>query len=245
MKTNLTKKNENEVKSSKKVFGKKVLFATNVIMILLMIAVLVQGDYAERIFKKIFLKESFNERYQQRVDLYSIYHAQKDIVMLGNSLTEGVNWEELMDRHDIAGRGIGGDITEGFIHRLNYVFVLKPRICFIEGGINDLYQGIAEETIINNLTILVDTLQQRNIKPVLSTVTYLATYHKRAGTLNPRIKELNKKIYQLAKEKEIPITDLNWNISDEKMVKDGVHFNSAAYLIWKEEVEKVLNQEGI
>jgi hypothetical protein len=31
--------------------------------------------------------------------------------MLGNSLTAGVDWNELLDRPDIANRGIGGDIT--------------------------------------------------------------------------------------------------------------------------------------
>ena len=37
--------------------------------------------------------------------------------MLGNSNTYGVDWVELLDREGIINRGIGSDITEGFLNR--------------------------------------------------------------------------------------------------------------------------------
>ena len=63
--------------------------------------------------------------------------------MLGNSLTNRISWNELLVRDDIANRGIGSDITAGFINRINFVFNVKPKICFIEGGVNDLGQKCA------------------------------------------------------------------------------------------------------
>ncbi|MFT4019161.1 MAG: hypothetical protein QM668_19515 [Agriterribacter sp.] len=48
----------------------------------------------------------------------------------------------------MANRGIGSDVTEGYINRINDIFELEPKICFIEGGVNDLARNIPEDIII-------------------------------------------------------------------------------------------------
>ena len=173
--------------------------------------------------------------------------------MLGNSLTNYANWNELLNRPDVANRGIGGDITAGFIGRLNYVISVKPKICFVEGGVNDISRGVHQDTIIRNLTSIIDTLQANGIKPVLTAVTLLTEEYKGQNPVeqNKKIKELNRRILQLVKDKNIKLIDLNPYVSDENFlipeyaVEDGIHFTDKTYLIWKREVERILEQESI
>ena len=75
-----------------------------------------------------------NMKYEKQTSLYNIYEIKKaEIVMLGDSITFGVNWNELLDNNNIINRGIGSDTTEGFIQRLDYIYKLtqfshiKPR----------------------------------------------------------------------------------------------------------------------
>ena len=78
-----------------------------------------------------------NFEYNVRRSLFEVYQP-KDIriVMLGDSITDKVDWNELLSRTDVVNRGIGSDITEGFINRLSDIYVLNPETCFIMGGIN-------------------------------------------------------------------------------------------------------------
>lgn len=194
-----------------------------------------------------------NAAYENYTTVYPQYQHQKNIVMLGNSLTAYANWAELLNRTDVATRGINGDITAGFLARLPHIISLKPKIVFIEGGINDLNKGLNPGVIISNLSLLVDSLQKNNIKAVLTTVTLLSEEYGQANlvAMNQKITRLNEAVFKLALEKNIHFIDLNQYISNKHFlmtqyaVKDGIHFKGNVYSFWKQEVEKILKQEGI
>ncbi len=239
---------------------KKSLIWTNIITAILLIGILVTEKYPQRVYEgasSIFtdqkLQYSFsdNPSYNELVDLYTVYSGQKDIVMLGNSLTYRISWNELLVRDDIANRGIGSDITAGFIRRINFVLNVKPKICFIEGGVNDLAKNIQNEIIIENLNTIIDTLQINNVKPVLTTVTLVTKTYKDSKNFNLKIKKLNTQIAKLAISKKIDLIDLNPQLTDgdflrsENSIVDGIHFTSKAYEVWREEILKILIQEKI
>ncbi len=192
-----------------------------------------------------------NEYYQEQTDFYSLYNCQKNIVMLGNSLTFRIHWSELLERQDVANRGIGSDITAGFLHRLQSIVAVNPKICFIEGGLNDVFHGIPVDSSLTNLSRLADSLQRYGIKVSISTVTYIAPFHKKARKYNPVIKKLNEGILVLVREKNLYLIDLNPSIAEndqlksEYVLKDGVHLTSKAYRIWKLQVENILKKENI
>src|SRR5699024_4456669 len=104
-----------------------------------------------------------NQNYMKRMKVFLEDTGKKNIVMLGNSLTERCNWKSLLKRTDVANRGIGSDITEGYIHRISGVFKLKPQVCFIEGGVNDLARHVPKKRVIKNLATLIDTLRLKDI----------------------------------------------------------------------------------
>ena len=63
-----------------------------------------------------------------------------DIVFLGNSITAGgKDWSERLNQPNIKNRGIGGDVTEGVLARLDELIYFKPRTVFLLIGINDLW----------------------------------------------------------------------------------------------------------
>lgn len=195
-----------------------------------------------------------NPNYLPRIRLFAQDTSQKDIVMLGNSLTEREDWAKFLGSVvHVANRGIGSDVTAGYINRLNYVFNLKPKICFIEGGVNDLVRHIPQDTIIKHLSILIDTLRTRKIIPVLTTASLVGKNYKYLPPkrFNKQIRELDFAIGRLAKSENVKVIDLNPLITNGKILlskyadSDGIHYTSSAYAIWKTKIEKILNQVGI
>src|SRR5690554_5585541 len=92
-----------------------------------------------------------NWYYQRRMDLYEKLEGKKhDIVVLGNSITERGEWDELIPRKMVANRGIGGDNTFGVLARLDNVIELKPRKLFILIGTNDLGRGLPVDVVAGN-----------------------------------------------------------------------------------------------
>ena len=193
---------------------------------------------------------SDNPHYFKRMAFFATQKDQKNIVMLGNSLTEGGQWDKILNRTDVANRGIGSDVTEGYIHRINDVFDLQPKICFIEGGVNDLARDIPPETITRNLAALIDTLRSENIIPVLNAVTYVAGNYKAIDppAFNSSIKNLNNAIRALAKEKKVKLINLNGKITDGKYllkkytVADGIHYTADTYAVWEKEILKIVSK---
>lgn len=191
-----------------------------------------------------------NPNYLKRMKLFAAQKDQKNIVMIGDSHTERGQWETLLGRTDVANRGIGSDVFEGYINRIDDVFDLDPSICFIEGGGNDLGHDIPQHTIIRNLAILIDTLKSKDIIPVLKTMDYVADNYKSDNPkeFNRRVKMLNRAIKALAKEKNIMLININPKINGRAYllkryaIEDGVHYTKEVYSIWKDEILKTLGK---
>jgi len=180
--------------------------------------------------------------------LYRTNHA--DVVMLGNSITYGANWSELLGRPGVVNRGIGGDNTYGFLHRMDDVVRLKPRMCFVMAGINDLFADIPVDSVVQNYRRIVDTLQQYQIVPVIQSTLFVSPKWRRSAEKNTEVAGLNERLKALARERHLIFLDLNEQLSSAGVLKeeftyDGVHLAAAGYAIWSAEVEKVLRRNGL
>jgi hypothetical protein len=82
---------------------------------------------------------SFGTYYDQRKSLFEkLPDTRKEIIFLGNSITDGCEWSELLaDRH-VKNRGISGDVTAGVLNRIREITASKPAKVFLLIGINDL-----------------------------------------------------------------------------------------------------------
>lgn len=186
--------------------------------------------------------------YQLQTGLYEVYKTKKaDVVMLGNSITAGCNWNELLGRDGVVERGVVSDVLEGFIARLPYVFKLNPKVVFVMGGINDLYSGNSVETTFERYTRLITEIRNKNIKVVVQSTLYVNPKWKLAKEKNVLVEALNNLLENYCKNQKIEFIDLNKQLAKDKVLQneytwDGLHINSKAYRIWGDEVEKVLKK---
>jgi lysophospholipase L1-like esterase len=176
-------------------------------------------------------------------DLFASTHA--DVVMLGNSLTYNANWNEILNRTNIANRGIASDITSGYLHRLGYVYRLKPKLCFIEGGVNDLYSNDSVKNIVRNYAAIIDSLQSHGIVPVIQSTLFVAAKYPHAREKNKQVQTLNAWLIAYASKNGIEYLDINLLVSKDGVLRkeltyDGIHLNARGYALWAPEVGKVL-----
>jgi len=192
-----------------------------------------------------------NVFYREQIDYQTLFTSQRNVVMLGNSLTFRMHWDELLDRTDVANRGIGSDVIKGFYHRLDKVIELDPKICFIEGGANDIEFGIDLDTSFHYLNIIIDSLSGAGIVPVVSCVIYVTKDYPGSTRFNLNAKAFNQKLNQFSQENMIDVIDLNPVIAPRGYLElefaqsDGIHLTSNAYTIWKQMIQNKLRKYKI
>ncbi|ANS73906.1 hypothetical protein AWM70_04400 [Paenibacillus yonginensis] len=176
---------------------------------------------------------------------YKVQHA--DIVMLGDSLTFNVQWNELLGRN-VANRGIGGDFTSGMLNRLDYVTNLTPYMVFVMAGINDITSGkVTPEEAFNNYTRILNRLEEEQITPAITLTLYVGKEVKDYITVNQNVRKLNDYLKNYANAHKIPYIDLNAVLAPNGYLLsnysiDGIHINGDGYNIWGNKVNALIDQ---
>jgi lysophospholipase L1-like esterase len=178
-------------------------------------------------------------KYDVRNSLFAVYQTKEcGIVMLGDSITAGVEWNELFGISDIINRGIGSDTTEGFYNRLRDIYAIKPKMCFIMGGINDIGFGISVEKILNNMKRVVEGLKENQINPIVQSTLYIAKGQPNWIKVNKAVDELNNGLKNMCEANGLIFIDINKVLSINGYLKgeytyDGVHLYGIGYEEWK------------
>ncbi|MER9791323.1 GDSL-type esterase/lipase family protein [Mesorhizobium sp. M0213] len=81
---------------------------------------------------------SENDHWRTKVDEFRQFEGHADIVMVGDSLVENAQWQELFPEVSIINRGISGDGVDGVLLRLDQITAATPRMVFIMLGVNDI-----------------------------------------------------------------------------------------------------------
>lgn len=172
--------------------------------------------------------------------------------MFGNSLTANGKWNRDLNRSDIKNSGNRGFTTSHFVTIIQgAVIQYNPKICFIEGGINDIGLGIPLRRTFNNYKSIVDTLLKYQIEPILQSTIYINYPNDSLTNIeNSKVDSLNNFLSTLAQEKGITYLDLNKYLSSNGRLRndlntDGCHINSSAYKIWTREVDKIIKSKGL
>jgi len=168
--------------------------------------------------------------------------------MLGNSITSKVHWNEFLNRNDIINRGIGSDIAEGFLARMEYIYNSNPKICFIMGGINDIAMGIKQENTINSINLITSKLIEKDIEPIIFSILYVAEKHSNHKLINRKVQSTNIELKNLCKKKNIEFIDLNEHLSfnkalPSKYTTDNVHLTGSAYEKWEEIIKPIIERK--
>jgi len=207
------------------------------------------------------MPEKWITHYLNRVEEFKRENAalskdRKNIVFVGDSLTEGFPLEEFFPGRPLLNRGIISDgigfDERGVLGRMDSsVFDCNPGIVFLTIGVNDLpHEWVTVEECVKGYRTIVEKIQKRlpDTKLVLQTLAPTGEVYKRHAYLNPRIEEFNKHLAALAEERSFPLIDLHALYRDENGLLppqhhrgDGLHLKKGAYALWAKQAEKYLD----
>ncbi len=168
-----------------------------------------------------------------------------DIIMLGNSLTDGAEWNELFDNCHVKNRGIVGDIIPGFFERLEPILKGQPRKIFIMGGVNDISHGVSADSIVSAMTQVVTTIQARCPKTEIYVQSMLPFNNdvrlwKLLKGREQVVVDGNKGLESMCQRLGVTFINLyplfvgeNGKMKPE-YTNDGLHLMGGAYLIWRD-----------
>ncbi len=233
---------------------KRVLVILNILLVIALITLAVKDEYPLRLKGKyediksnapFYLK---NRDYRTQMDLYKHYQGKGRIVMLGNSITGGVEWNELLGRHDVINRGIANDVTAGFLARMEYTVNVEPELCFIMGGVNDLSKGIPPEAIVSNLSQMVTVLREHHVKPFIASILHVTAPYPDFIRFNRSVKQTNTLIQKMCADLDVGFVDLNSSLAPDRRLldaysSDGIHLTGAGYAKWREILLPIIERE--
>ena len=172
-----------------------------------------------------------------------------DIVFLGNSITSGgKDWSKRLKHPNIRNRGIGGDVTDGVLARIDEIIYFKPKAVFLLIGINDLWNNNSPnnpsaEYIANNIIQIAQVINAETPKTKIYVQTVLPIEKEQYKNNILKVNEIIK-----ANEKENPyqIVDLysifvNENgLIRKELSTDGIHLNEKGYDAWVEFIKPII-----
>lgn len=192
--------------------------------------------------------------WEQKVSLFNLLPIEKeDIVFLGNSITDGGNFEELFKRKDVKNRGIRSDAIPGVMKRLDQVTKGNPKKIFLLIGINDVSHGLTVDALAARYEKLVDEIQKRSpetqlyIQSIMPINNSFGVYKSLKGKENT-VKEFNERIKNIAEKRGLKYVDLWPVLADAKgnlhknYTNDGLHLTGAGYRAWTGYIEKYLDE---
>ena len=172
-----------------------------------------------------------------------------DIVFLGNSITwGGKDWSKRLKHPNIRNRGIGGDVTDGVLARIDEITYFRPKAVFLLIGINDLWNNNnpnnpSTEYIANNIIQIAQVINAETPKTKIYVQTVLPIEKEQYKNNILKVNEIIK-----ANEKENPyqIVDLysifvNENgLIRKELSTDGIHLNEKGYDAWVEFIKPII-----
>ena len=191
----------------------------------------------------------YYKRFLQFMDEPAI--TSKDIVMLGNSLTEGGgDWGKRLGKDNVINRGISGDEVMGVYDRLHQILPGKPAKLFLLIGVNDVSHDLSTDSIVYRIDQTLTRIQKESPE----TKVYLQSLlpinesfnrYKRLTNKTYQIPEINARLETLAKEKKITFinlyplfTEKGTNVLKKELTYDGLHLNDEGYKVWVDAIKK-------
>jgi lysophospholipase L1-like esterase len=243
----------------------KVLVLTNSVSLIFLIIVSLYYKVPQKVLNKLgIIKLTVSRTVSKSYPGYNINNIISltyeynsfDIVMAGDSLTNRGNWNELLHKRGIANLGIDGDSTGDVLKRLDDIYYLNPKTCFIMVGINDFLKERSVEYVIQNYRKIIQEMKQHNIRIIVQSVLHLGhNYYinhiggkdKRDwGIINEKVEKLNIELEKMAEEYEVEYADINIVLSKNNILAEeygdygGLHLSELGYEKWVEIIKTLI-----
>lgn len=188
----------------------------------------------------------YTELYYQRASIFSLLPVDTTtIVMLGNSLTHGCEWHELLGMPNVVNRGINGDIVQGIRERIDPILDGRPAKIFLMSGANDVSHHLTADSIAGAIEDLIVYIKSRTpdtkiyMQSMLPINNSFGRYKNMAGK-EQVIRDINARLEPMTKRQGITwinlyphFTDSDGNLRAD-LTNDGLHLLGPGYLIWRD-----------
>lgn len=184
--------------------------------------------------------------------------ALQNVVLLGDSITEGFDVAKFLPGRRVLNRGIGADIIgnalppddpRGVLHRLdNSVFDCAATDVFLLIGINDLNIGHTVDQLEAGYRELLSKIKAGAPRLKIHLQSVLPTRGDHARQ-NAPVREFNARLRKLAAEFGCDYLDLHSLMTDangelkQEFTDDGLHLKEPAYQLWRDVILKTLGWE--
>jgi lysophospholipase L1-like esterase len=207
----------------------------------------------------VFAQKKYSDHYYKRTAQFEKERPvnSNDIVMLGDSLTEGGDWATLFKDWlptgiSVVNRGIVGDDAPGIYDRLNQILPGNPHKIFLLVGVNDISHQITADSVLTDIEKVVKTIRTECPKTKLYIQSLLPYNFEKCiyKTMNKvdkthTIRAVNKGLKKMARKYNVKFIYLYDYFKapgslhlDGQFTKDGLHINKTAYEIWANALKK-------
>ena len=202
---------------------------------------------------------NYSNYYLTRVSLFNhLEGSDSDIYLMGDSITDIGEWQELFSNPDVKNRGISGDTTAGVLNRLDEVVAGKPRKIFLMIGINNIQKQISYEQTVNDYEKIIAGLREgspetriyvQSVLPVnkkiygREIIPKFVFIHMPTDLEIQRINEYLKKLSGQYEDVEFvdlsELTDKSGDLAAEYTF-DGLHLNGRGLVAWSNVIRPLL-----
>jgi lysophospholipase L1-like esterase len=168
---------------------------------------------------------------------------KKDIVLIGDSLTEFFDWQGRFPGHRVLNLGIAGEPVEGLLGRMSDIrtAIVRADLIFVMTGINNIAMGDYDiipkyEKVLNTLVAGFAGAQivMQSVLPV-----------RLSWLDNIEIEKINSDLEKIARRMKVRYFDVYSLFVDaggdpvrEYLSEDGVHLSDRGYEVWSGAIEK-------
>lgn len=207
-----------------------------------------------------YIGEVFQDRRRDYLDIRNGYYHQNmqscDLVMIGDSITEGFNLNFAgVTRKVVLNSGVSGDRLKNISKRIDVDAIeLKPKQIMLMAGINDLLSD--DPFTINNykqeITKLykcyisnIDHILTTNIEPVCCGIIKISKYEHNFNFKNKQIELFNDLLKSYAEERKLIFVNYNDVLEDKygdinnTFFSDGLHPNEKGYFAMYKYLKKL------
>ena len=213
----------------------KVSIAINIIALFAVITLFHHFELKRRVIKYLFNVPTLRCLYDP------------NIVVMGDSRIN-TNWNKLMHRNDIV--EIHGGEIEDLVPQINFVKKIKPKICLVMIGINDMLGINTPKQTFENYKLLIEQLQSNDYKIVIQSLIYVCPVKLFFREQNQEVDTINAMLKNYASNNGLIYFDINTILSRDKALNvdyssDGVHINDTGFELWKSKLVPLLNDLNI
>ncbi|MCM1317593.1 MAG: GDSL-type esterase/lipase family protein [Bacteroides sp.] len=186
--------------------------------------------------------------YYQRSTLFDVLPVNpSDIIMLGNSLTNGGEWHELLGMPNVKNRGISSDVIDGVKMRLRPLVKGQPAKIFLMIGVNDISHDLTADSVASAYLDLIREIRRDMpgtklyVQSCLPVNISFGRYKKMADK-EQVIRNVNALVAAQAEKEGFTWIDLYSRFADSDghmhrhLTNDGLHLLGPGYLLWRDTI---------